>query len=243
MSAIWVIGAGGQAKLVIDALRAARAGTIAGVLDDDPRLWGTEVLGVPIVATAAPEAVVRHAARWAVLAIGDNRLRAEVARRLAGHVEWVRVVHPAAHVADAHIGAGSVVLAGAVVQPDAVVGAHTILNTACSVDHDGRVGDFAHVGPGAARRPRHRRRGGLPRCRERRYAGPDHRRLGDHRRRRGRSSRYPGRCHGQGRASAILRLRCLSKGIGSLLPQQPGNTILARPSTRTAAPTFQTLSD
>jgi acetyltransferase EpsM len=40
------------------------------------------------------------------------------------------------------------VFAGAVIQPDATIGAHSILNTAASVDHDCIVGDFVHIGPG-----------------------------------------------------------------------------------------------
>jgi acetyltransferase-like isoleucine patch superfamily enzyme len=40
-------------------------------------------------------------------------------------------------------------MAGVVVNPATVVGAHCILNTACSVDHDGRLGEAVHVSPGA----------------------------------------------------------------------------------------------
>ena len=46
------------------------------------------------------------------------------------------------------LGPGTVVFAGSVVQPDATIGAHSILNTAASVDHDCIVGDFVHIGPG-----------------------------------------------------------------------------------------------
>ena len=60
------------------------------------------------------------------------------------------VVHPRAYVAPGvTIGAGTVILAGAIVQPDTIIGRHTILNTACSVDHDSVVGDFTHIAPGA----------------------------------------------------------------------------------------------
>jgi len=41
-----------------------------------------------------------------------------------------------------------VVFAGAVIQPDAAIGGHAIVNTAASIDHDCVLGDFVHVAPG-----------------------------------------------------------------------------------------------
>ena len=40
------------------------------------------------------------------------------------------------------------VFAGVVIQPDACVGRHVIVNTGASVDHDCVISDFAHVAPG-----------------------------------------------------------------------------------------------
>jgi UDP-perosamine 4-acetyltransferase len=151
MTPIWIVGAGGHAKVVIDAVRASGAGPIAGVLDDDPAARGRLVLGVAVVDDASAAAVARHGVRRAVLAVGDNRAREALARRLGGdRVAWPVVVHPRAHLAPGvRVGPGCVVLAGAVVQPDAVVGEHVIINTSSSVDHDCELGGFAHVGPGA----------------------------------------------------------------------------------------------
>ena len=50
---------------------------------------------------------------------------------------------------NARIGRGTVVFAGAVVQPGTDIGQHAILNTGCSVDHDCEIGDFVHVAPGS----------------------------------------------------------------------------------------------
>jgi acetyltransferase EpsM len=41
-----------------------------------------------------------------------------------------------------------VVCAAAVVQPDVRIGAHAIVNTSVSVDHDCVVEDYAHLAPG-----------------------------------------------------------------------------------------------
>ena len=59
------------------------------------------------------------------------------------------MVHPAAWVdLSVELGPGAVVFAGAVIQPRTVVGAHAIVNTAASIDHDCRIGRFAHLAPG-----------------------------------------------------------------------------------------------
>ena len=146
---VWVVGAGGHAKVVVDLIRAMDADTIAGVLDDDPARWGSTVLGVAVSGPATLEVVTRLGVDRAVLAVGCNRARAALAARFDGRITWAIAVHPKAVVAaDAHIGRGAMVCAGAVIQSGATVGINTIINTSSSVDHDSAVGDFAHLAPG-----------------------------------------------------------------------------------------------
>jgi sugar O-acyltransferase (sialic acid O-acetyltransferase NeuD family) len=139
-----VIGAGGHAKVVIDAAR--RAGLeIAGVLgnEGDP----AELLGLPVTHDAADV----HADGF-IVAIGDNAARARAfdAHRERG-LSPASVVHPSAVIADgASIGEGAFVAAGVIVNVDARIGANSILNTGCTVDHDCVVGDHALIGPTAS---------------------------------------------------------------------------------------------
>jgi sugar O-acyltransferase (sialic acid O-acetyltransferase NeuD family) len=146
---LWIIGSGGHAKVVIETVRASGTFRLAGILDDRADRRGERVLDVPIRGVPSPEVVGRLGVELAVIAIGRNRARAEMAERLDGLVAWATVVHPSACVArTARLGAGAVVFAGAIVQPDAAIGRHTILNTASSTDHDCIVADFAHLAPG-----------------------------------------------------------------------------------------------
>jgi sugar O-acyltransferase (sialic acid O-acetyltransferase NeuD family) len=147
---VWIIGSGGHATVVIDALLEANTHEIMGILDDDPRTTGSIVLGIPVIGAADRDTVARHVVSFAVIAIGNNRVRAAIANRLAGLVSWRSVTHPRAVVSRfATIEPGAMVCAGAVVQAKAVIGAHAIVNTCASVDHDTQVGAFAHVAPGA----------------------------------------------------------------------------------------------
>lgn len=142
---VHVIGAGGHAKVVISVLR-VRQIPIAGVLDDSPEKWGKPVMGCVV---EGPITQYRERIRKGIIAIGDNRARQRVAQSLP-HIEWISVWHPAAFVdSTVQIGAGTVIFAGAVVQPESRLGNHCIVNTCASVDHDCKIGSYVHIAPGA----------------------------------------------------------------------------------------------
>jgi sugar O-acyltransferase (sialic acid O-acetyltransferase NeuD family) len=140
---IVLLGAGGHAKVVLATLVAC-GHEVSEVLDDDAGRHGTSLLGRPV---SGPIAGHRFASRQpATAAIGDNRIRRGLSTL---DLAWVGAVHPAATVhATVSCGAGTVILAGAVVQPDTALGAHVIVNTSAAVDHDCRIGDWVHLAPG-----------------------------------------------------------------------------------------------
>lgn len=118
---------------------------MTAVYDDNRKLWGKSLLGVPIRGPMAE--VERLAGARAVVAIGDNRTREKLASHLP--LRWTTAIHPSSTIhPSAQIGEGTVICAGAVIQPDAEFGAHCIVNTASSVDHDCNIGDFVHIAPG-----------------------------------------------------------------------------------------------
>jgi sugar O-acyltransferase (sialic acid O-acetyltransferase NeuD family) len=141
-----IVGAGGHAKVVMDALIASgTARDTISVRDGDPAREGTEVAGFRIACPELPDGT-REALH---IAIGSNAARAMLHER-AAQSAFVTVVHPSASVADsAMLGAGSFVGAGAVIGPEAVIGKSVIVNHGAVIDHDCAVGDFSHVAPNA----------------------------------------------------------------------------------------------
>lgn len=141
---VYVIGAGGHAKVVIRAIQALGRRAVA-VFDDNPLLHGGLLLDVPIV---GPVQLAReYPSRPSVVAIGN----CDVRRRIVEECElpWTTVIHPRAFVdASVSLGQGTVVLANAVVQVDSVVGDHVIVNHAATIDHDCVVEDYVHLAPG-----------------------------------------------------------------------------------------------
>lgn len=139
-----LIGAGGHAKVIAAACIAAGR-EVRGLLDDGKA--GQELLGLPILGPIADAS--KHLDCSFVVAIGDNRTRQALAARLES-CSWTQpLVHPRAFVdPDAKLSPGTVVMAGAVIQPGVQAGPHSIFNTGSTVDHDCRIGAFAHVCPG-----------------------------------------------------------------------------------------------
>jgi len=141
---MYVIGAGGHAKVVLQAIRTLGR-RVAAVFDDNPASWNQCVMGIGVVGCV--RSIEQYSPKPTVIAVGDNRHRRRLAEQL--QCEWTTIVHPNAYVdPSVQIGPGSVILPGAIVQVDGVVGRHAIVNNGCVIDHDCRIGDFAHICPG-----------------------------------------------------------------------------------------------
>jgi sugar O-acyltransferase (sialic acid O-acetyltransferase NeuD family) len=141
---LYIIGASGHAKVILDILH-KQGKQVDGVWDDDPAIHIFETYG--LLGTIAQAAM--SAGEHAIIAMGNNRTREKVARQLP--FQYETAIHPSANIANkVGIGAGSVVMAGVSINPDVTIGRHAILNTNCSIDHDCIIGDFAHISPNVA---------------------------------------------------------------------------------------------
>lgn len=140
---IIILGAGGHAPVVIEIARACGF-TVTAIYDDNPASIGKSISGVAVAGRIAelPDSLTGNA----FIAIGNNAVRRSLCERFAG-LAWPVLVHPHACVSSlASLGAGSIVCAGAVVQPNAVLGRQVIVNIGACVDHDSQIGDFSHLG-------------------------------------------------------------------------------------------------
>lgn len=141
-----VIGAGGHAKVVVATLLASGY-TVNALFDDDLSKIGHEVLNVPI--RGCFKQIANIGSNSAIIALGDNRKRKEIAVCFERYCKWITVLHPKAIIHESvKIGKGTVVFAGASIQPDTSIGEHVIINTGATVDHDCNIEDFVHIAPG-----------------------------------------------------------------------------------------------
>lgn len=146
---IFVFGASGHAKVVIDIIEKQGQYDIAFLIDDDTFLKDTEIYGYRVL--GGREELLARSVRKGVVAIGSNRARCHVAAWLVDNgFELVTAVHPSAQLArGVVIGRGTVVMAEVAVNSDATIGNNVIINTRAGIDHDCAVGNGVHIAPGA----------------------------------------------------------------------------------------------
>jgi acetyltransferase EpsM len=140
------VGAGGHAKVVLDAALESQC-PVACLVDDAPQ--GADLLGVRVISTADEVWLANRDFNF-IVAVGDNGRRSWLFQKmLLKGGDPATIIHPAASVSrHAQVGRGTVICAGVVINAGAKIGENCILNTACSIDHDCRIGSHAHVCPG-----------------------------------------------------------------------------------------------
>lgn len=143
-----LIGTGGHAKVVLDALRVAAVEPMdVSLVDENPARVGALLWGEPIglFEAAGIEGGAFH------VCIGANAVRARIfALARAAGARPYSVVHPhGSRARGAAWGDGNLLAAGARLGPDARIGEGCIINHNAVVDHDCVVGDFCHIAPGA----------------------------------------------------------------------------------------------
>lgn len=141
MTRLFIVGAGGHGKVV------AETAEICGYTDVSflDQFWPDKTLNAhwPVVGLPKRD-------RYPLFcAIGKNDVRARLFDEL-DLADSPVLIHPDACVSRyAEIAAGTLILAGCVVNTDTIIGRGVILNTASSIDHDCQIADFVHISPGA----------------------------------------------------------------------------------------------
>lgn len=143
MHKLVIIGAGGHGKVIADIAIKTAYKNISFV---DDNAFGS-CLGFPIIGTCAD--IVDDGETDFVLAVGNNGTRKLIAEKY--DLPYVTLIHPSAQIGvGVRMDFGTVVMAGAVINPGTVIGRHCIINSCSVVEHDNKLGDFVHISPNAA---------------------------------------------------------------------------------------------
>ncbi len=153
MQKVVLIGAGGHAGVVVDILNDNQEIEVIGATDkvDVQKVKNTEipVLGEDYILV---DIINQGRAERAIITVGgDNSLRKklfEQAKELG--YQMINAIHRTSVLPSSiKLGAGNVVMAGAIINPGAVIGDNNIINTGAIIEHDIEVGDHVHISPGA----------------------------------------------------------------------------------------------
>ena len=153
MNSIFIYGASGHAKVVIDIIELLTQWKIHVLLDDDPNKFGKQFYGYSNVGgkEELKNLKTREQIAHGFIAIGDNTKRSEITILCEREgFELRTAIHPSAQIGKSvEIRSGTVIMAGVVVNADAEIGESSIVNTKSSIDHDCVIGSFVHIAVGA----------------------------------------------------------------------------------------------
>lgn len=145
-----IIGAGGHARVVAEALLPVRpAGHLSPVLDSPD----IEALGPRLGDDRIAARLADNGHRMA-MGIGfvdrAGAIRRSTILDVLEDIELSTVIHPTADVSpSASIGHGGFVAVGAIIGTAVIAGSASIVNSGAIIDHDVRIGRNVHIGPGA----------------------------------------------------------------------------------------------
>lgn len=148
-----LIGAGGHSHSCIDVIEQHGQYQIAGLVGLSEEMHSRH-LGYSVIATDSNLAELAKAYQYALIAVGqirsaDGRIRLYQQATELGF-QLPAIIAPTAHVSrHAIIGAGTIVMHGAIVNAGARVGSNCIINTRALLEHDATVEDHCHISTGA----------------------------------------------------------------------------------------------
>ncbi len=141
---MYLFGASGHAKVIIDSLKASRK-QISGLFDDNPDV--KELLEYRVYGSFDQD---RLGEEELIISVGLNHIRKKIVEKLPENTLYGNAIHPSAIISEyASIGKGTVVMQGVIIQSSVTIGKHCIINTTASVDHDCIIEDYVHISPNA----------------------------------------------------------------------------------------------
>jgi sugar O-acyltransferase (sialic acid O-acetyltransferase NeuD family) len=148
-----LIGSGGHARACIDVIEQQDRYQIVGLVGLPQELL-TQQLGYEVIATEATLAQLAKSTPYALITTGQiqsSKLRVSLYQKttLCGF-RMPTIISPTAHVSlHASIGAGSIVMHGAIVSAGVKVGKNCIINSRALLEHDTTVEEHCHISTGA----------------------------------------------------------------------------------------------
>ena len=149
---ILTVGAGAQAKYIIDIISWQRDKEIIGIADveNNVKIHGKKVGEVPILGSL--ESVLSQLSKRPklVIAHSDNKFKEKLANELKEKgYEFESIIHPRAYISElAKIGEGVIINAHATIMPFAKIGNHVMIHSNVVVEHDNVLEDYVNLAPG-----------------------------------------------------------------------------------------------
>lgn len=152
-SRLLVVGAGAQARYVLNSIRLLGDASVVGLIDsfENREMWGRDINGARVLGgLAALKDVPPDGDLRIVVAVSDLARKRELVKLLASSGYRFRsVIHPSAMVASpVQMGDGCIINSGVVVENSAQIGRHVLIHAGAVIEHDNILEDYVNIGPG-----------------------------------------------------------------------------------------------
>ena len=153
MKEIIIIGGGGHCKSVIDVIELEGQFVIGGIVDN-PELFGTDVLGYPIIGSDSDLKKLAKIYTYALVTVGqirspEERIKLFNLAKKAGF-SLPRIISSRAYVSNhTFIGNGTVVMNDAFINAGASIGDNCIINSKALIEHDSKISNHCHISTNA----------------------------------------------------------------------------------------------
>jgi len=151
MNEILIFGGSDLCRQVLALIQITGEYTVGGIVAPNPD-GRVSNLGIPIWSNESE--ISNSGIKKGIIAVGDNFKRYKIREKILEVVpdfEFVSLIHPSVIIcAETTVDAGCIILAGAVLQNNIHIGAHVLIDSCVSLDHDNRINDFVSLGPGVS---------------------------------------------------------------------------------------------
>jgi acetyltransferase EpsM len=146
---IIIIGGGGFAKVLIDAINMDAKFKIAGFCVDDIPLGSSILADYFVISDTMLSSIKDINNYYFIVALGDNQIRKQFYQKALTKCKPAILIHPSAIIgSNVEIGNGTVVMANAIINAYSSIGENTIVDTAVIIDHDSKIGSHVHLSIG-----------------------------------------------------------------------------------------------
>lgn len=138
---MFLYGASGHARVLIDIILSSTPYVIDGVFDDDLNL--NSIFEIPVINDIS----LLSEQDEILISIGDNKKRKNIVNKIKA--QFISIIDKSAIVSNLHttIGLGTVLMPNTVINSNSNIGMHCIINTSSVIEHDCILGDFVHLSP------------------------------------------------------------------------------------------------
>lgn len=146
---IVIIGAGGHAKVVCDAIMSKNEYTIYGFVDVILPVGTTVINNYKVIAHEDNISDLISQVDFFIVAVGNNAVRKKIFNSIKEILKPATIIHSSAVIgSDVLIGEGTVVLANVVINASSKIGENAIINARSIIDHDCVIGNDVHLSIG-----------------------------------------------------------------------------------------------